>query len=562
MRRARPIRQWQPLYQKRCTIRGYFPLLTWLHDYAWQEQKPQYWAWPGSKGGATQKFGRMGGMYDMSKVSFQDFYTQHQVRRNRWSASNETFDLAKYRGVTITLYRHLTQDYIFSYTRDLTEMPNERYLMHPSVMLLLKNHIIVKSQKWGHRKPIRVRIKPGPLYEQKWYLAKDLAKMDLFKYYVSAIDLSDPFVGFQGKGDLYVIFTKVAKIEAGGSGSAKWQSDFVYYPVQDTGQDRFGNKFKFFFASNTATYTGWDTNGPPNNDTSWKQFTALNGTEGLPLWLGAWNIYPSLMTSASETGLNNYPYPRLYACYRQPGSNNMIIIWLQLCTQPYEVPSAWWFDGDVMRLRMMGPWVPGNFTYNHSIVASYKAHFTWGGNIPGKDNTVVDPSKQPPETSLLLSGLQGSNIANPALGDPSLIHTWDLRRGLLTNRALKRITEPFTPSSSDPEEEAQNPQEGPRLFGSTVPRFIYKEHGGGEKRPREDDSGSSSGSETETDDPELLERRRERQLQYVHRVVKRLKKWSHTQPHRLTEATPPTAPTVLPWNRLLRGPEAYYGAHV
>nr|UGV35313.1 MAG: ORF1 [TTV-like mini virus] len=68
---------------------------------------------------------------------------------------------------------------------------------------------------------------------------------------------------------------------------------------------------------------------------------------------------------------------------------------------------------------------------------SYCFYFKWGGNPPPMD-TITDPKDQP-ETHLPTNFNTTNSLQNPADWPQKLLYTFDERRGMLTDRAIKRL---------------------------------------------------------------------------------------------------------------------------
>nr|USL90487.1 MAG: ORF1 [Torque teno virus] len=89
-----------------------------------------------------------------------------------------------------------------------------------------------------------------------------------------------------------------------------------------------------------------------------------------------------------------------------------------------------------------GPFMPRDQEANSwDITMGYKSVFKWGGSPlppqpvddPCKKGTfeIPDPDKHPPRIQ----------ISNPQTLGPQIFHTWDIRRGLLSSKSIKRVSE-------------------------------------------------------------------------------------------------------------------------
>lgn len=111
MRRKRKTlvwRQWQPQNIRKCRIRGIIPILICGHgrgarNYALHSDD------------ITPQNTPFGGGLSTTSWSLKVLYDQHTRGLNRWSASNESLDLARYNGCSFTFYRDKKTDFIVTY---------------------------------------------------------------------------------------------------------------------------------------------------------------------------------------------------------------------------------------------------------------------------------------------------------------------------------------------------------------------------------------------------------------------------------------------------------------
>lgn len=139
-----------------------------------------------------------GGSLSTTSWSLKVLFDQHQRGLNRWSASNETLDLARYHGCKFTFYRDKHTDFIVTYDISapykLDKYSSPSY--HPgSMMLQTKHKILIPSfdTKPKGRSTVSVRIKPPKLFVDKWYTQQDLSTVNLVTFAVSAASFTHPF---------------------------------------------------------------------------------------------------------------------------------------------------------------------------------------------------------------------------------------------------------------------------------------------------------------------------------------------------------------------------------
>nr|UHM25960.1 MAG: ORF1 [Torque teno midi virus] len=192
---------------------------------------------------------------------------------------------------------------------------------------------------------------------------------------------------------------------------------------------------------------------PPQTDSS---LTIV----GLPLWLAVWGFYDYIAESKktkefwyshcvmfkskalipySQTGFHGamLPLDKSFidgkSAYGQPPTYHAKKYWYPTMEHQIETLNS---------LAECGPFVPkfrpGELRSTWELKYSYNFCFKWGGPLI-TDAEVADPCKQGkydvPDT------LQGRiQIQNPEkLSTESLIHPWDIRRGIIKEKALKRM---------------------------------------------------------------------------------------------------------------------------
>nr|UGV45079.1 MAG: ORF1 [Torque teno virus] len=187
------LTQWNPSTVKRCTIRGYIPLIicgtgttgTSYLNYA-------------SHMFDNKKLDPYGGGVSTMMFTLQGLFEEYQRHRNKWSTSNVDLELVRYHGCSMKLYRSPTADFIFQYNRKAPF--NDTQLtcpaMQPCVQLNTKGKkIILKSfaTKPKGRGSVTVKIAPPTLFQDRWYFQKDLRNVPLVTTKAIAANLRFPF---------------------------------------------------------------------------------------------------------------------------------------------------------------------------------------------------------------------------------------------------------------------------------------------------------------------------------------------------------------------------------
>nr|ATY37432.1 ORF1 [Anelloviridae sp.] len=209
--RVRVLTERQPRYWRRCTIRGWWPVLI-------TGRKYPSTAAQGDDAGTQmltfkpfQPFGSklsnawfyrdyeivLGG-FSAGTFSLQALYMEHLMCRNRWSQSNCGFDLASYRGTKLYFQPHPNYDYIVLIDPEYRKF--EQWIkqpMHPGVLITHPQSRIIRSISHAgpRRKMPKMFVPPPSTMNSGWQWMGELANEGLFAFYVQWIDLGAPWLG-------------------------------------------------------------------------------------------------------------------------------------------------------------------------------------------------------------------------------------------------------------------------------------------------------------------------------------------------------------------------------
>nr|QIJ55535.1 ORF1 [Lepus torque teno virus 2]QIJ55550.1 ORF1 [Lepus torque teno virus 2] len=206
-RRVRFLFEYMPRFWRRCTIRGWWPVLATGYrppsntdnDAAKKMKSLKPWTCFGMAHTRGWFYGdnlvNFGG-YAVGTFSLSSLYQEHLMFRNRWSASNCGFDLASYRGTKIYLWPHPQLDYIVYFDPEYRDF--DKWLeqcMHPAVMVTHPQTKIIRAiaNAGPRRKLQKIFIPPPSTMNSGWSWMKDLATQGLFAWYVSWIDFHNPW---------------------------------------------------------------------------------------------------------------------------------------------------------------------------------------------------------------------------------------------------------------------------------------------------------------------------------------------------------------------------------
>nr|UHM26266.1 MAG: ORF1 [Torque teno midi virus] len=180
-------KQWQPDNIRKCTIRGYMPLIA-------CGQGRQAYDFIRHVKDVCDKNYAYGGGFAHAVFSLNYLYEEFQLFKNYWSHTNDGFDLVRYTGCQIKFYRHIYADFIVSYSRSypMTVTKLSFPSTYPLRLLLQKHRFLVPSLKSrpNLKKPyIKKRIKVPKLMSNKWFFTKDFAEIGLVHLKASVINL-------------------------------------------------------------------------------------------------------------------------------------------------------------------------------------------------------------------------------------------------------------------------------------------------------------------------------------------------------------------------------------
>nr|UHM25943.1 MAG: ORF1 [Torque teno midi virus] len=189
------LTQWQPEHIRRCKIKGKTPVIICGEGrQQWNFTQHRYELTPAKMAG--------GGGFANLVWNLGFLYEEHTKWRNFWTCPNEGFDLGRYTGTTIKIFRPPSVDVVLTITTNYPMLTNmgSHPACHPQRLLLGFKKYIIQSQKRqpNKRKFKIIKIRPPQLMQSKWFFQKDLAKLNLFQMYISTCDLDRPYCSVNG----------------------------------------------------------------------------------------------------------------------------------------------------------------------------------------------------------------------------------------------------------------------------------------------------------------------------------------------------------------------------
>lgn len=480
-----------------------------------------------------------GGGFSVQNYNLKYLYSEYQYHNNIWTSSNSQKDLCRYTGGYIKLFRHDTQDFVFSY--DL-QPPHEltKYTFpscHPHQMLLQKRHKILLSKQTNPKGKLyrKIRFKPPKQMMNKWFFAKNFSPTSLIVFKAAvcnfrqanlsgknqnmlvnclSLNLSfykNPYWAQKPTSGGYKPYNNIQSelkyvVKQGGqevqkSMDAKATTDYTISISYEKGW--FGPNFLSAIkigeiASPTATHQILTVRYNPNIDngnnnqiyctstlaSSWAPPTKDKQLliEGMPLWLGLYGYYSFVRSVKTEDFLRAHVIcirsPALY-CYPEIGSCDTYVFidpefivgkrpYDQLITKQQKAlwyPDMHWQKKTMNALVESGPFIPklSDETYsNWELNSRYCFYFKWGG--PYTDEPDIANPEMLPTYDVPDSMQKTIQIVNPEKQSPeTIIHPWDYRRGLIKEKALKRMCSNISTDTEFQPVTETTPKKKPRL---------------------------------------------------------------------------------------------------
>nr|UHK07006.1 MAG: ORF1 [Torque teno midi virus] len=216
--------------------------------------------------------------------------------------------------------------------------------------------------------------------------------------------------------------------------------------------------------------------------------------QGVPLWMGLYGYYNYLIKASNDKGLMTthmfvvksrslYPISQSTKDVYYP----LIDINFAFGKLPYDeyitstmkakwYPTAEHQEETLNNIVMTGPYIPkfNNITNSTwELDYKYEFFFKWGGPYT-TDPVAEDPCKKGtyPTNSTVQQTIQ---IKNPSkLDTKTLLHDWDFRRGIVTQTALKRMSENLQTDTSLESDDSE-PQKKRQKITKEMPCQIQEE---------------------------------------------------------------------------------------
>nr|UHK06049.1 MAG: ORF1 [Torque teno midi virus] len=490
-----PLTQWQPKYITKCNIKGMTLFLLGGQGKQMCCYSDERYTWTPIKAPG-------GGGFAIDQFTLQWLYTENLDGNNYWSHTNSTKDLCRYTGLKMIFYRHPKCDFLIHYSRKPNLNPDKYFYCkhHPKEIILRKRTKILHRQKIrpNAKQHLTIRVKPPRTMQTNWYVQHDFANRPLVELYTAAIDMSNAYISSVDTNQLITANSLSLQMYK----HTNWgQATTDYNPtgnLSHTLQPIYGNKegptinIPNNYSDEVSWAKGWF-------QTAILKATSFKTQSVFPIWKVRYNpkidtghgnmIYakhitqdnPDPPTSDKSTLLQGLPLWQLlfgYTSYLQKikASENILKDYVIYIKSPYiyphktvepyllldqnfiegKAPFEQELDSEMQKLWFptiehqqqilntivqCGPYIPKWGRERESswdLHGHYTFYFKWGGeDIQEQD--AYDPTNKT-QYAINNNITEAIQISDPSQQIPSsIVHAWDLRQGVITRTALKRI---------------------------------------------------------------------------------------------------------------------------
>lgn len=406
-------------------------------------------------------------------LSLDFFYLENQRWHNRWSNSNEGYDLARYFGTRVWFPPHDTLWYIVNYDTEFQKTTGGYQFAQPFIMMLTKRHKIVKPRVFGGRGK-KMFIPPPSIFNTSWFKMSGYCNAALAKIQCSLLNVKN---GMMHSGQT-VLFIKIGE-EADndsvyngrwiGYNQSKWNTRPATIYYRWDWDDGTGNEIALPYAKNPTNEAGWNIMKWDAPYWMWfwgRRFDDFLGNSGVissdPAYLCVklkW--YP--IKSDNEQGPHTDPTKKVWINLFQPTLNTgnaLVTLGPATC----------------LRIASFGPSAMGFTDFKDenqfSIPMFYQSIWQWGGTVQGAVEHIANPCDKKPGAVF---------VANPATVADTVIRPWDMDKSGFINpdkfRAILSNSDYRLPKrdepEADPEKTLRPPGQPEKPENSETESFSY-----------------------------------------------------------------------------------------
>nr|UHK06272.1 MAG: ORF1 [Torque teno midi virus] len=197
------VKQWQPESIRKCKIKGGGTLVL-------GAQGTQPRCYTVYKDEWTNPKNPCGGGFGVELFTLKYLYDENVAKNNIWTTSNDYWDLCRYTGSRITLFRHPETDFIFCWDIQPPFTINKYTYMfcHPHFLLQRKHKkfLLSTATKPNGRLRKTVRIRPPKQMITKWFFQEDFANYGLLTLIASACNFRYPWLGCCNENQIITLY--------------------------------------------------------------------------------------------------------------------------------------------------------------------------------------------------------------------------------------------------------------------------------------------------------------------------------------------------------------------
>ncbi|QXG20221.1 ORF1 [Anelloviridae sp.] len=402
--------QWAPANRKKCTIRGWAPILLGTYQRRNNQWDPKDLSrWTG--GGINSIF-----------FTLQRLYVEHVRHRNYWTTTNDGTDLCRYKGMKLFLYPNQKYTYLITWDREYgTEFQYPLWTKHPCLALLNPQHIIVWSHELrGDRRPKKIWIPPPSVITNEWYFQRDFANYGLLGLTITLFDPTEVMMTDTDR-------TFKARVGFDGQQIVPKQDDIAEVEYTVLLDDVVGNRVAY-----NKDVLAFVTERPGGRNEKWEYWG-----EEYPYYVTLWGF------ETDQLGVHGNP--------TQLNERFIWIMWYEpnsaLDPKPnFNTKKRWTplSQQMVKALQSMGPFTQKQYDANYSLFLQYKSYWEWGGYTPDiTKREYINPKPDEEQTtnrsytSLLRPQVP---VRNPTEVGECTIHPWDINRhGQITQEKWEKL---------------------------------------------------------------------------------------------------------------------------
>lgn len=151
-----------------------------------------------------------GGGFGCELITLKYLYNEYRYHRNIWTTTNQYYELCRYTGGKITLYRHPETDFVFFYdTMPPFYITKYTYMLcHPQQIMQRKHKkflLSTASKPNGRTKKI-IKFKPPKQLSTKWMFQEDFSKFGLVTLVAAACNLRYPTLSCCNENNIITLY--------------------------------------------------------------------------------------------------------------------------------------------------------------------------------------------------------------------------------------------------------------------------------------------------------------------------------------------------------------------